>query len=166
MNKTNMKKTYTISIILIIVALILVLIGTLLFKSKGQDSNNQLPNNQQRTELSTDSLVVGNWVSVMAQKGSDGTYTAQMINICESESACSKTANPPSQQVPSGDVPNGAPTGQAPTGEAPQNQKNTANRSMLSGTITEVNSGSIVIDLDTGESATINISDSTKIVER
>lgn len=123
-----------------------------------------MPGNQDVTELSADSLELGNWVSVMATKGSDGTYTAEMINVCESKDSCSSTNSKQQggQIPPSGS----APTGDRPSGGAPTGEKSTANKSMLSGTIMEVSSGSIVLELDAGETATVTLSDSTKIIER
>jgi len=164
-----MKKN-NIIIISIIAVVALIVLGIFLFqKNNDQPKNQQMPGNQDVTELSADSLELGNWVSVMATKGSDGTYTAEMINVCESKDSCSSTNSkqqggqtPPSGSAPTGDRPSGgAPTGSTPTGE-----KGTANKSMLSGTIMEVSSGSIVLELDTGETATVTLSDSTKIIER
>ena len=159
-----MKKN-NIIIISIIAVVALIVLGIFLFqKNNDQPKNQQMPGNQDVTELSADSLELGNWVSVMATKGSDGTYTAEMINVCESKDSCSSTNSKQQggQTPPSGS----APTGDRPSGGAPTREKSTANKSMLSGTIMEVSSGSIVLELDTGETATVTLSDSTKIIER
>jgi hypothetical protein len=170
-----MKKTHLIILIAVIVILI---VGGLFFfgSKKSSQSNRQMPSEQNVTELSTDSLLVGNWVSIMAQKGSDGSYTAEMINVCESEESCQNnqpgqgqqsSGSGNSQTPPSGEAPTGAaPDGQTPTGSGTNTQKNTANRTMLSGTITEKGENSITISLDTGETTTVSISDSTRIVQR
>jgi len=155
-----MKKLYIILISIIAVA-ILIVAGIFLFQgNKSSDNKKQMFDNQNSTGLSIDSLAVGNWVSVMAEKGSDGTYAAEMINVCDDKDSCSNN-----QQGGNGQTP---PSGEAPTGTAPtgDRQKSTADRSMLSGTITEVGTSAIILELDTDETATVTISDSTRIVER
>ena len=159
-----MKKLYII-LISIIAVVILIAAGIFLFQGNNTDNKKQMPDNQNSTGLNIDSLAVGNWVSVMAEKGSDGTYAAEMINVCDDKDSCSNNQQGGNGQTP----PSGtAPTGEAPTGTAPtgDRQKSTADRSMLSGTITEVGTSAITLELDTGETATVTISDSTRIVER
>jgi len=178
MNNKNMKKLYIISIIAIV---ILIAAGLFLFQgNKSSDNKKQMPSDQNSTGLSIDSLAVGNWVSVVAEKGSDGTYIADMIRVCASKDSCYNNQQGGTGQTP----PSGtgtAPSGEAPTGTPPsggsstgtktapsgtEQKKTMVNGSMLSGTITEVGTSAITLELDTGETATVTISDSTRIVER
>ncbi|MFZ3054563.1 MAG: hypothetical protein WA091_01075 [Minisyncoccales bacterium] len=184
-----MKKIHIILISIIAIA-VLVVGGIYLFqgnKNTDQFSDQEIPGNQDVTELSIDSLSLGNWASIVAEKGDDGIYIADMISVCESEDSCSAqqggngqtspsgtgtptgeaptgTGTAPSGSAPSGDKTSGtAPTGTAPSGEG---QKDMSNKSMLSGTIIEIGENSITLELDTGETATVAISDSTRVVER
>jgi|GEM_PF-1836377 len=169
-------------IILISIIAIVTLIATGIFlfqENKSSDNKKQMPSNQNSTGLSIDSLVADNWVSVMAEKGSDGTYIADTIRVCASKDNCfSNQQGGTGQTPPSGTSP--APSGEALT-EAPpsggssigtknapsgtEQKKTIINGSMLSGTITEVGTSAIFLQLDTGETATVTISDSTRIVE-
>jgi len=167
----NKKHIILISIIAVIV---LVAGGIYLFQSKSTNqSNNQgMPGDQDITESSIDSLSLGNWASIVAEKGDDGVYIADMVSVCESEDSCSNQQGGSGQTPPSGEAPTGrtvpsgdktAPTGATPNGEG---QKDMSNKSMLSGTIIEIGENSITLELDTGETATVTISDSTRIVEK
>ena len=166
-----MKKNIIIISVIAIVAIVAV--GcTFLYKGKSpnQDNNFNPQDQNQKTETATvDSLSVGNWVSVVVDK-SNGSYTASMIMACDSKESCSRgktrTGTAPSEttgNAPSGTPPSGAPTdGQSNTRAGGSME----NKTMLSGTITEVSADSIVLSLDTGESATVLISDSTRINKR
>lgn len=170
-NKINMKKQ---NIIIISVIVILIIVGCVFFfmgKKSGPD-NELIPQENDNEGTSIASLAIGNWASIVAEK-SNGSYTALMIMVCESKENCStKDRNRPSgENMPTGEAPTGNPpsnTGTVPSGEAPTGKReiNMENKSMLSGTITEINSDSIVLSLDTGETATVLISDSTRINKR
>jgi uncharacterized protein YxeA len=157
------------SVIIILIAVVIVIIIGCIFLFKGNDSkqsNNINPQSQWQNieEVTVDSLSVGNWVSVVAEK-SNGSYTASMIMACDSQDSCQNSGS--GKQTPSGE---NAPSGEAPNGTAPTNNQKTGsnmtNITMLSGTITEVNTDNIVLSLDTGETATVLISDTTKITKR
>lgn len=176
-----MKKIHIILVSIIAIA-VLVAGGIYLFqgdKTANQFNDQEMPGNQNVTELSIDSLSLGNWASIVAEKGNDGVYVADMISVCESEDNCNAQQGGNGQTPPSGtgtsagEAPTGtgmAPSGDktAPTGTAPsgEGQKDMTNKSMLSGTITEIGENSITLELDTGEIATVTISDSTRIVEK
>lgn len=161
-----MKKTHIV-IISIVAVIALVVAGIFLTqKNKSKSFDGGRMGSQEVSQSGVESLAVGDWVSVMAQKGTDGTYTAEMINVCESEESCSSAA--PSQQNDRQSPPAGA-GDQDPSGNLPNDngmQKGSAARTMLSGTIAEVSSESMTLDLDTGETAVIILSDSTKVFER
>lgn len=160
------------NIVIISIVIVIVIVGTacaFLFKGKSSTEENIFnpqEQNQNVEESSSASLAVGNWVSVVAEK-SNGYYTASMIMACDSKDTCSnQEKTPPSSggEAPTGIPPSGTnttPSGMAPTGKRSTN--NMENNTMLSGTITEVNTDSIVLTLDTGETATISISASTRI---
>jgi len=168
-----MKKQNIIIISIVVVIVIVGIVCTFLFKGKSStEENNFNPQeqNQNVEESSIASLLVGNWVSVVAEK-SNGSYTASMIMACDSKGTCSnQEKTPPSGgtaptgEAPTGALPSGAdkaPSGVAPTGKRSTN--NMENKTMLSGTITEVNTDNIVLTLDTGETAKVLISTSTRI---
>jgi len=163
------------NIIIISIVVILVIIGCVFFfmgKSSNQN-NEETPQEQNQNNEGTSiaSLAIGNWVSVVAEK-SNGSYTASMILVCENKDSCSnQEKTPPSGgTAPSGEAPTGNPPsmGTAPSGEAPTGKRSGSieNRSMLSGTVTEIDVSSIVLSLDTGETVTVLISDSTRINKR
>jgi len=170
-----MKKQHII--IISIVAVVVIIIGyVFLFKGNNskQGSNFNTQEQNQNIETATiESLSVGNWVSVVAEKV-DGSYTASMIMACEDKDSCQtggpsqdNTQNSPTDGTSTGEMPSGTP----PSGTAPNDNQgkigsNMENKTMLSGTITEVNSDNVVLSLDTGETATVLISDSTRITER
>ncbi|MFA5432987.1 MAG: hypothetical protein WC319_08985 [Candidatus Paceibacterota bacterium] len=161
-----------------VVSLIVIMIGVvcvLLLGGKSVNQNNNLnPQNQNIEKVNVSSLSVGNWVSVVAEKV-DGIYTASMIMVCENKDSCQaivpqgENKNPPSGDTPTGKEPRetrNPPSGDMPTPPtADQNTRtgNVKNKTMLSGTISEVNADSIILSLDTGEVATILLSDSTVI---
>lgn len=154
-----MKKQHII-IISLVVVVALIAGGIFLFKGKNSKQNNNFnpqAQNQNTEEVAISSLVAGNWVSVVAEKSAD-FYTASMIMVCDSKDSCQKGGSSQGDaQTP--------PSGTAPTGNTKAGG-NTVNKTMLSGTITEVGTDSIILTLDTGETATVSISDSTKIVKR
>lgn len=166
-----MKKQHII--IISIIAVIVIIVGcVLLFKGNDSKQNNNFNPQSQNVEQATiESLSVGNWVSVVAEK-SNGSYIASMVMACDDKDSCqtsgSGTQNPPTNNNQGGEAPTGnPPTGEIPTGgQAKTDNSSMADKTMLSGTITEVNSDSIVLSLDTGETATILISDSTRINKR
>lgn len=167
-----MKKQYIIVISIVVIAVI-ALGNFFLFKNnKSEQNNNPSPQmqNQDIEETTIASLAVGNWVSVVAEK-SDGDYAASMIVACDDKDSC-QTSNSNKQAPSDGEAPTGNPPsgGTAPTGATPDDSQgrvnNMENKTMLSGTITEINSDSIVLSLDTGETATVLISDSTRITKR
>jgi hypothetical protein len=154
-----MKKQYII-IILIGIVVVVVLGCLFFFKGKSSEQNNNLnPQVQnQNTESATlDSLSIGNWVSIVAEKSS-GSYVASMIMACESKDSCqaNKPAGDKQRTAPSGEAPIAPTANTKPTG-------NMENKTMLSGTITEINSDNMVLSLDTGETATVSISNTTRI---
>jgi len=164
------------NIIIISIVVVIVIVGTVcMFLFKGKSSNednnfNPQEQNQNVEETSIASLAVGNWVSIVAEK-SNGAYTASMIMACDSKDNCSNQEKTPSSSgtMPTGEAPTGTPpsgTNTAPSGVAPTGKRSTnnmENKTMLSGTITEVNTDNIVLTLDTGETATVSISASTRI---
>ena len=163
-NYKNMKKQSIVMISVIVVLLIAIGCFFLNKKNNSQQNNNLNPQIQEQnnSESGIASLLVGNWVSVSAEK-SNGLYAASMIMVCDSKDSClnNKTPNnmPSSENIPTGPSP----------AESDGNRRisdDMANKTMLSGTITQVNSDNIVLTLDTGETATITISDTTKINKR
>jgi hypothetical protein len=181
-NINNYMKKQSVIMISVVVAIAIIIGCVFLFKGNSSKQNNNInPQSQEQNieEVTIDSLSVGNWVSVVAEK-SNGSYTVSMIMVCDSKDSCqnsgSGTQAPSSENAPTGEAPTGtppaggtAPSGETPSGTAPTNNKtgsNMANKTMLSGTITEVNSDNIVLSLDTGETATVSISDTTKITKR
>lgn len=154
-----MKKQY---ILIISIIIVLVIVGGLFF-FKSKQNNNFNPQMQNIEEVTLDSLSVGNWVSVVAEKN-NGLYVASMIMACDGKDSCQngRTNNQPSSGTP---PTGGAPTGDVSSGNAPIDS-NAGNKTMLSGTITEVNIDNIVLSLDTGETTTVSVSDSTRIIKR
>lgn len=156
-----MKKQHII--IISIIAVIVIIVGCiLLFKGSNSKQNNNFNHQSQNIEQATiESLSVGNWVSVVAEK-SNGSYIASMVMVCDDKDSCqtsgSGTQNPPTNNNQAGEAPTG--------GQTKTDNSSMADKTMLSGTITEVNSDNIVLSLDTGETATILISDSTRINKR
>ncbi|MFA5729711.1 MAG: hypothetical protein WC938_00565 [Candidatus Paceibacterota bacterium] len=112
-------------------------------------------------EITIDSLSVGNWVSVAAKKD-NGSYIASMIMACDSKDSCQNNRpNQDNNQQP--------PSGTPPTGEVPAGSNTGVDmetRTMFSGTITEINTDSLILSLDTGETVTLSIIDSTRITKR
>jgi hypothetical protein len=167
-------KKQNIIIISVVVVVIVIVCALLLGGKSINQSNNLNPQNQNIEKSTATSLSVGNWVSV-AEKV-DGNYDASMIMVCNDKDSCQasvsqgETRNPPSGDVPMGKESNKE-TRNPPSGDMPmppngdQNTKveNMKNKTMLSGTIGEVNADSIVLSLDTGEVVTILLSDSTII---
>jgi hypothetical protein len=157
-----MKKQNIIIISIIIVVLIAV--GCFFFfkKNKSIEKSNRQMLNQNVEKFTIDSLVVGNWVSVVAEK-SNGLYIASMVMACDDEVSCksdkTNTQNHPSRTAPTDEV-------QIGTIPTDSQKTRTGNRAMLSGVITEVNTDNIVLSLDTGEEATVLISDTTRIIKR
>jgi uncharacterized protein YxeA len=172
-----MKKQYII-IISIVVVVVMIVGSIFLFKgnktSKSDNLNLQEQNqNQDSEKVTIASLVIGNWVSVVAEK-SNGSYAASMVMVCDSKDSCANQNRTKNGTVSTGETKarGVAPSGTAPTGSStpPSGDIKTGssmeNKTMLSGTIVEINTDNIVLNLDTGETATILISDSTRIDKR
>jgi len=156
-------KKQTIIIILIAVAVV-VIAGACVFFFKGNASrqnNNFNPQAQNQNVVSIDALASGNWVSVMAEKSGD-SYTASMIIACTDKGSCQTGGSGQTNRQRSSGA---SQSGRAPAGNT-QRAGNAANRTMLSGTITEVGTDSISLNLDAGGTATVSISDSTRIIKR
>lgn len=162
-----MKKQFILVIAVLAIALIACGFIALVNKKGNQPGNNM--NQMQNVNLS--SLSAGEYVSITAE-GSDGTYTAFMILACDNEEDCQndrqQRSNGGEQTPPSGNsAPSGeAPSGQTPSGSGQQPQGNIQNMTRLSGTISSVNSDSLVVSLDTGETVTVSVSDSTRIMKK
>jgi beta-lactam-binding protein with PASTA domain len=152
-----MKKQH---ILIISIIIILVIVGgVFFFKSKSNNSFN--PQMQNMEEVTIDSLSIGNWVSAAAKKD-NGSYVASMIMVCDSKDSCQNNrSNQDNNQQP--------PSGNPPTNEMPAGINTGVDmetRTMFSGTITEINADSLILSLDTGETATLFIVDSTRITKR
>lgn len=158
-----MKKQTIIIILIIIVVLIIAGGCAFFFKGKSSKQNNNFnPQAQNQNVVSISALAVGNWVSVMAEKSGD-SYTASMIIACTDKASCQTGGSgQTNRQRPSGTT---AQSSQAPTGNT-QRTGNTANRTMLSGTITAVGTDSISLNLDAGGTATVSVPDSARIIKR
>lgn len=167
-----MKKQNIIIISVTVIVIIIACVSLLMGKSTNQN-NNLNPQNQNIEESTIASLSIGNWVSVVAEKV-NGSYTASMIMACDNKDSCQASA--PNNQ---GDATKTPPTGNVSTGTAPTADMPTPptgnqgtktggmeNKTMLTGTITEINTDSLVLSLDTGETATVLISNSTRINKR
>ena len=85
-----------------------------------------------------------------------------MIMVCDSKDSCqnNRPNQDNNQQPPSGTPPNN----EVPTGNNAGVDMET--RTMFSGTITEINADSLILSLDTGETITLSIIDSTRITKR
>jgi hypothetical protein len=161
-----MKKQNIIIISVIVIVIIVACVFLLMGKNINQN-NNLNPQNQNIEESTIASLSIGNWVSVVTEKV-NGTYSASRIMACDDKDSCQTgpnnqgdtTKTPPIGAAPTGDMPT------PPTGDQGAKTGSMENKTMLSGTITEVNADSIVLSLDTGETATVLISDSTRINKR
>jgi len=155
-------------IIISIVVIIAIVVTVLILGGKSNNQNNNINLQNQNIEKTTiASLSVDNWVSVVAEK-SNGSYTASIITVCEDKDSCQKSG--PNQGGTKNTPTETPPTRTSSTGDnsAPPTDKTESmeNKSMLSGTITEVNVDSIILTLDTGETAIVLISDSTRINKR
>jgi hypothetical protein len=158
-----MKKQYII--IILIIVLVLIVAGYFIFFKGGTSKQSNFYRNQNVEEVTIDSLSVGNWVSIVAEKNND-SYIASMVMVCDSKESCQN--NRPNSS--SGSTPTGNPPTDTGNPSADNQNKNRTgsmeNRTMLSGTIKEIGTDNLTLTLDTGETATVSISDSTRIIKR
>ncbi|MFZ2390723.1 MAG: hypothetical protein WAW15_02820 [Minisyncoccales bacterium] len=152
-----MKKQH---ILIISIVIVLIIIGGVLF-FKSKPNNNFNPQKQNMEEITIDSLSVGNWISSSVEKD-NGLYIALMMMVCDSRDSCQNNRpNQDSNQQP--------PNGNPPVDEMPAGINmgvDMETRTMLSGTITEINADNLILNLDTGETVTLLITDSTRINKR
>ena len=153
-----MKKQHIL--IISIIVILVIIRGVFFFKSKPNGNFNHQMQNME--EITIDSLSVGNWVSAAAQKD-NGSYVASMIMVCDSKDSCqdNRPKNHDNGQQP--------PSGTPPTDEilaGTNTGVDMETRTMFSGTITEINADSLILSLDTGETITLSIIDSTRITKR
>ncbi|MFA5714457.1 MAG: hypothetical protein WC998_01790 [Candidatus Paceibacterota bacterium] len=146
-----MKKQY---IIILILVLILIAAGSAFYFSKGLGNNQRGGFQFMGSEIDASSLEVGKIATVMGEE-KDGTIVAERVIICSDEENC---FNPKQgREQPDGNIPEGE------NRARPNNDM--GDKAFLSGTISEKNDNSLVLTLDTGETATVAISESTKIFQ-